>query len=232
MQAVTFRIYQYEQVKHTPLFFGNRTHPLFIRITQSAKSLNFKSHCFDQLLKPKYQHDVLQGGKTPTLQDIIRLETQLIEFLINKQKADFILPHLKQAYDFYSHDVLDKLEEEFKQYLVAFFYKEDMPSMACLVDNYRTKLRADQLLNDLKRLLSTQVYNRMMGRSLLEAPPYIPLLEFCRLHYPNSPGLLLTFQFCQERFKQEFHLFIRERYPAYLPHDPYEYVISRLKTSL
>ena len=227
--AATFRIYHQQRVKHMSMFFGKEMYPLYIRVTHGTKSLNFKSHCFDQLLQAKYQNYVQLGNKAPELAEVSQLETALIEFLIGKHQEGFSLPLFKKEYDFYTHDLLDKLDEEFKQYLVEFFFKEDMPSIAYLLENLRSKLTADMILDDLKRSLSKPIYDKIIQACLYTAPPYIPLLEFCKLHHPYGLRMLLAYHFYQDDFQPALNAFIHAAYPGYNLNHPYLYVSNFLK---
>ncbi len=227
--AATFRIYHQQRVKHPSQFFGEEIYPLYIRVTYGTKSLNFKSHCFEQLLKAKYQNGVRLGHAAPGLDEVVQLETELIEFLISKHPDDFSLSVFKKEYDFYTYDLLDKLDEDFKRYLVSFFFREGMPSIAYLLENQSTKLTADLVLDDLKRSLSQPVYDKMIQTSLHAAPPYIPLLEFYRSHPFNSTGMLLAFQFHRHNFESELDEFIRTSFPDYRLNHPQRYVSNYLK---
>ena len=229
VQAATFRVYQQQRVKHMTPFFGPEVYPLYVRVTHGTKSLNFKSHCFEQLLKAKYQNGVRLGHAAPSLAEVIQLETRLIGFLIGRHPDDFSLPVFKKEYDFYTHDLLDELDEDFKNYLVSFFFREGMPSIAYLLENQRAKLTADLVLDDLKRSLSKPVYDKMIEASLYAAPPYIPLLAFYRLRRPDSTGMLLTYQFYQENFESELKEFIRTAYPDYKLNHPYRYLSDYLR---
>ena len=75
--ATTFRIYPYQRVKYMSRFFGTDMYPLYIRITHGTKSLNFKSHCFNQLLQAKYQNYAHLGNKAPEIAEVIQQETGL-----------------------------------------------------------------------------------------------------------------------------------------------------------
>ena len=225
----TFRIYHQQRVKYMSQFFGSDMYPLYIRVTYGTRSLNFKSHCFEQLLKAKYQTGVRLGHAAPALDEVIRMETELIEFLIRSHRDDFSLSVFRKEYDFYTYDLLDKLDEDFKQYLVSFFHREGMPSIAYLLENQRAKLTADLVLDDLKRSLSKPVYDKMIETSLYAAPPYIPLLEFYRKHQPNGTGMLLAYQFQQQDFETELNDFIQASFPDYKLNHPYRFVSNYLK---
>ena len=116
------------------------------------------------------------------------------------------------------------LDEAFKQYLVDFFFREGMPSIAYLLENLRSALTADMVLDDLKRSLSEPIYDKILQAGLSVAPPYIPLLEFCRLNHPTGIRMLTAFRFYQEDFRDEFHAFIQVSYPGYSPNHPYVYL--------
>ncbi len=229
---VTFQIYHYHRVKHMSSFFGMDMYPLFIRITFNTRSLNFKSHCFDQLLTAKYQNRIYLGNKGPELSEVIQLETELIEQLINKHRDNFSLVRFKEEYDSYTFNLLEKLDEEYKVYMVQFFFEQGMPSIAFLLQSLSWKLTTEMILHDLKRSLSKSVYDKMTTTNLSLALPYIPLVEFSKLYCSSTMGVLLTYHFCKENFKTTMEAFIQAQYPEYRSHHPYNYLRDNLKELL
>ena len=226
---ITFRIYHQERVKYPSVFFGALVYPLFIRIHCRTKALSFKSHCFGQLLNTKYQNSVHLGNKAPLISEVIRLETSITQFLISRHQYNFSADYFKTDYDHCTVNLLDMLDEAYKQYMVNFFFEEGMPSIAYLLESLRTKLTADIILQDLKRSLSKPVYNKLTGTDRSLALPYIPLIEYSKLHCSGTMGLL-AYHFYQENFRTELDTFIGARYPGYNLHPPYAFLCGYLKS--
>lgn len=226
---VTYRIYAQEKVKHKVPFFGTDIYPLYIRVTHGIKSLNFKSHLFEQLLKQKYQLCIRRDNKAPYVKSIIRQEEQLIEYIIVQHPHDFCLETFKKEYALFSQNVLDGMDEEFKNYLIKFLYDEGIQALAYLIENMTGKLTGDVILQDLKKSLSLPLYEKMMTNSISIAPPYIPLLEFCRIKYDRNIPVLLMYHFFDTQFKKELNAFLKMHYQDYIRSNPYLFIQEYIK---
>lgn len=212
---VTYRIYAQQRVKYKVPFFGTAIYPIYIRVTHGTKSLNFKSHLFEQLLKQKYQLRITRGEKAPDVVSVIKQEEQLIEYIIMQHPDDFCLYTFKKEYALFSRNILDDMDEDFKKYLIRFLYDEGIQALAYLIENMTGKLTGDVILEDLKKSLSSPLYEKLIANSITSAPPYIPLLAFCRMKYDWSFLVLPAYYFFEAGFKKEVSTFLHVHYPDY-----------------
>jgi hypothetical protein len=88
-------------------FHGKMIYPLHVRVTFDRQPIYFKSYYFDLFSKPRYV--IFMDGKIhgPRLTDIIKIETQLLEFVIDKNLPEFFLDIFKKDYAYYSKDLCD-----------------------------------------------------------------------------------------------------------------------------
>ena len=221
---VTYSIYAQQRVKHKVPFFGTAIYPIYIRVTHGTRSLNCKSQLFEQLLKQKYQLRITRGEKVPDAVSVIKQEEQLIKYIIMQHPDDFCLDTFKKEYALFSRNVLDDMDEDFKNYLIRFLYDEGIQALAYLIENMTGKLTGDVILDDLKKSLSSTLYEKMMANSITTAPPYIPLLAFCRMKYDWNVLVLPAYYFFEAVFKIEVSAFLCAHYPDYKSSNLYLFI--------
>jgi hypothetical protein len=174
---VSYRVYYNDRLKETH-FHGKMTHPLYVQVTFDRQPIYFKSYYFDLFSKPRYA--IFMDGKAhgPKLTDIIEKETELLEFVIDKNLSDFSLDIFKKDYAYYSKDLCDIMEEKFLEYLFIFFQDEGMADLATTVQQ-GAKLRiVYNVVRDMKKALNPTLYKKLIENSFYHAPPYLPLFGF------------------------------------------------------
>lgn len=66
-------------------FHGQSTYPLFVQVTYDRKPIYFKSYYFELFSKPRHLLTVTSvGTKAPKLDEIIKRENAVINFIIDK----------------------------------------------------------------------------------------------------------------------------------------------------
>ncbi|WP_431215169.1 hypothetical protein ACQ86N_10850 [Puia sp. P3] len=123
------KVYFNDRLKQV-FFHGKLTYPLYVQMTFDRKPIYFKSYYFELFSKPRYV--IFMDGKMygPKLEDIVKKEEELIDYIVDKNQSDFSLDLFKQEYAFYSKDLCDVMEEGFIEYLFVFFQDEGMPALA------------------------------------------------------------------------------------------------------
>ncbi len=178
---VSYKPYFNERIKPVR-FHGKDIHPLYIQVTYDRKSIFFKSYYFDLFTQPKY------AELESSIEQIIDQESRLIEDIINRNADNFNLDLFTQEYKYYCTDLLDRMDEPFKDYLVHFFMDEGMPRYAGMVRAILDSLTSIQIIEAFKDGLKPELYAKMMEHAVYYAPPYVPLVGFVRRLHPK--GLL------------------------------------------
>jgi hypothetical protein len=154
------------------------THPLYVQVTFERKTLFFKSNFFELFSKPKYIIAVAGLVGSPSLEKIITLEMEVIEFIENKHSSNFSLELFKEEYAFYSQDLCDIMEEEFRNYLYTFFQDKSMSVFATAIREGSRQRIAYEIIRDLKKAFTKPFYDELIENSLYYGPPYFALYEF------------------------------------------------------
>jgi hypothetical protein len=219
---VSYRVYYNERLKETH-FHGKMTHPLYVQVTFDRQPIYFKSYYFDLFSKPRYV--IFMDGKMygPNLTDIIEIETQLLEFVIDKNLPEFSLDIFKKDYAYYSKDLCDIMEEKFLEYLFIFFQDEGMADLATTVQQ-GAKLRiVYNVVRDMKKALNPTLYKKLIENSFYHAPPYLPLFAFMQ-QTKRWPMLSLSvMEWEKAGTKQAFEEYLLKYYPA---HNPREVILT------
>ena len=209
---VSYKLYYNDRLKET-FFHGKMTHPLYIQVTFDRKPIYFKSYYFDLFSKPRYV--IIMGGKMygPKLVDIEKLETELIEFILDKHLSEFSLDIFKKEYVYYSKDLCDEMEEKFLEYLFLFFQDEGMVDLATTI-RQGAKLRiVYDVVRDLRKALNPALYKKLIENSVYLAPPYLPLSGFMR-HIKKWPMLSLSvIEWERPGTKEDFEAYVLKQFP-------------------
>lgn len=215
---VSYKLYYNDRLKET-FFHGKMTHPLYIQVTFDRQPIYFKSYYFDLFSKPRYV--IFMGGKMygPKLEEIEKMETELIEFILDKNLSEFSLDIFKKEYAYYSKDICDEMEEKFLEYLFLFFQDEGMADLATTIQQ-GAKLRiVYDVVRDMKKALNPVLYKKMIENSVYLAPPYLPLSGYMR-EIKKWPMLSLSvMEWEKPGTKDRFLTYVRQEYPD---HDPAE----------
>jgi len=194
-------------------FHGAYTYPLYVQVTFDRKPIYFKSYYFDLFSKPRYV--IFMDGKMhgPKLEDIIKKEDELIDFIVDKNLADFSLDLFKQEYAYYSKDLCDVTEPGFIEYLFVFFQDEGMPALATTVQQGSKFRILFDVVRDMKRALNPTLYKKLIENSFYFAPPYLPLYGFMQ-QTKKWPMLSLTvMEWENPKTKEGFREYVQKQYP-------------------
>lgn len=209
---VSYKTYFNERLKQVS-FHGKLTYPLYIQVTFDRKTIFFKSYYFELFSKPRYFLSVagLTGG--PSIDDIIKKENALIDFIIDKNLSDFSLDLFKQEYAYYSKDLCDVTEEGFIDYMYVFFQDKGMPAFAVMVQQGSRFRIVYDVVRDMKRAFNKPLYDELVENSFYYAPPYLPLYGFMQ-QTKKWPMLSLTvLEWEDEKTKVQFTDYVQKHYP-------------------
>jgi hypothetical protein len=209
---VSYKTYFNDRLKQV-YFHGKLTHPLYVQVTFDRKTIFFKSYYFELFSKPRYFLSVagLTGG--PSIEDIIKKENEVIDFIIDKNLQDFSLDLFKKEYAFYSKDLCDITEEGFIDYMYIFFQDKGMPDLAVTVREGSKFRIVYNVVRDMKRAFNKPLYDELVENSFYYAPPYLPLYGFMQ-QTKKWPMLSLTvMEWEKAETKERFAEYMQKYYP-------------------
>jgi len=224
LNKITYKVFFFERLKKKVKFFEMETYPLQIRLTAGTRTLYLKSNCFNQLQQVKYQLEVFYNKTKISIDDIICCEENIMKYIIDKKKEHVSLDDIRQEYSFFSHDILNELDERFKKFLIDFFYHEDLPAYSLLIKNAGNNHTSEFILINLKNSLQLAVYDKLLKTAVEKAPPYIPFIKFFRQSIHNPLPLFPVYQWQQEPVLNDFNQFIENQFPEYKNSDPAGYI--------
>lgn len=194
-------------------FHGKQTYPLYVHVTYDRKTIFFKSYYFELFSKPRYV--LFSSGKThsPTIEQIIEKEKELIDFVIDKTLSDFSLDRFKEEYLFYGQDLCDLTEPGFGDYLFTFFQDKGMPALATTIkEGGKFRILYD-VVRDMKTALAKPLYNELVESSFYYAPPYLALFGFM-LQSKKWPLLSFsTMEWEDVRIRNGFSEYVLKNFP-------------------
>lgn len=205
---VTYKPYFNERIKPVK-FHKEDMHPLYVQVTFDRKSIFFKSYYFDLFTQSKY------AELETSIEQIIEQEGRLIEYIINKNTDNFTLDLFSQEYKYYCTDLLDRMDEPFKDYLVNFFMDEGIPKFAGIVRAIIDSLSSIQIVDIFKDGLKPELAAKMIEHAVYYAPPYIPLAAFVRQIHPTGLLSFPIFEWRQPQIPAALDDFLDKSYPEY-----------------
>jgi len=208
--TISYKTYFNERLKPV-LFHGKEMHPLYIQVIFDRKPIYFKSYFFDLLAKEKYGSNPVK----PAAEDIIQKEERLLGFLSGQQKDGFSLEQFKTDYQYYCRDLLDLMDEGFKNYMITFFFDDGKPELSRLVIGSKDLITADGLMDALKDSLKPGLYNKLVEHTAYYAPPYLPLHEFSKKRIEDSFVTFSVFQWQEPGIEDEFAFYLNKVYRDY-----------------
>ena len=226
---VTYKTYFNERLK-TVSFHGKVTHPLYVQVTFDRKSIFFKSYYFELFSKSRYLLFAAGKKKSPSIENIIAMENELIDFVIEKTIDNFSLDRFRKMYLYYCRDLCHISEGGFRDYLLTFFSDQGMPALATMItDGSKGKILFD-IVQDLKLALKPDLYSKLIDNSFHYAPPYIPLYGFM-FEQKKWPLLSLTVkEWTDLKTRMTFEQFIEQKYPNQDPKSLVEQIEMWLKS--
>lgn len=211
---VTHKLYYNDRLNKV-LFHGKPTYPLYVQVTFDRKTIVFKSNLFDLLSKPKYGIPHLGQIYGPDLKDIIEKENLLIDFVVDKNLRDFTLDVFKKDYVQFSRDLLDQMEDGFRDYLCTFFQDEGMPWLAISIREGSKYIRPFNIIYDMKIALNKRTYDKLIENSFYYAPPYYPLYDFVQKLHKKIPVTLTVYEWIQPNVKERLLDFMNNNYSRF-----------------
>ncbi len=209
---VSYKTYFNERLNKVDLH-GKLTHPLYVQVTFDRKTITFKSYYFALLSKEKYRLTVGGLTKGPGIAEIIKLENELLDFLVNLDLEDFSLEKFRQDYLFYNKDLCDRIEPEFCNYLITFFYDKGLPALAKLVrgDGILSS-HAYDVIRDMKVAFSKKMYDELKENAVYYGPPYLPLYGFVEEIKQWPLKFLTVMEWQDENIRQQLDAYLKRNY--------------------
>lgn len=193
----SYKTYLNDRLKPV-MFHGKETFPVYIQVTFDRRPIYFKSYYFDLLLKPQFVARHFTGNRYPTIKDVEEKEKQLIDFLMDKYADDFTLELFKEKYLHYCRDLLNMMEEDFKDYLYVFFNDEGDNLLASMVQRVGEYESAQNIVDGLRRPLKPGLFQKLMDNAAHAAPPYLPLMELAAKKGKQGPITFSVFEWESE----------------------------------
>ena len=148
----------------------------------------------------------------PDLKDIIGKENELIDFVVEKNLKSFSLDLFKQEYDFYGRDLLDEMENEFRDYLYIFFQDEGMPWLAVSLREGSKFTSAFNIVDDIKIGFKRPLFEKLVANSFTYSSPYFPLYELVKKVNGSTPVTLSIRDWAKAEVKEKFVDFMNSNY--------------------
>jgi hypothetical protein len=209
---VSYRVYQHKRVKHKIALYDASVYPVYISVMYGRRALNFKGHVLEHLLKqPGYN----LPARLASVETVMQQESQVIGFIIESLGIQFAPDIFKQQYAFYCTDLLLKMEEQVKQFLIFFFNSKGMPSIAHLISSMPGHLSADIIIKDLQKSLSPVLLQNLLYDPFFQQMPYIPLKRFYESVTIDTP-VLMVYNFYRQSFLDVLFLFLNNNYPQFV----------------
>ncbi|MDB4918716.1 hypothetical protein [Mucilaginibacter sp.] len=191
MNKISYKTYLNDRLKQVD-FYGQLTHPLYVQVTFERKTIFFKSYYFELFSKTRYARDTPAGtGKGPEMEQVIKKENEVIQYVIDKLKDGFSLEAFKNLYSYFSTDLCDVTEFDFITYMCSFFDDKGMLHIAELIKWGTPHVVTYDLAIDLKKMLKKSLYDELIEQAFQKAPPYLQLYSFM-IHSKKWPLLCLT----------------------------------------
>lgn len=213
--GISYKVFLFERVKKKTLFLNAETYPLQIRLTAGTKTIYIKSHFFSLLQLKKYQQEMQENSAAFILNQIIRLEEDLLAYMLRSQPSPAPLDRIRNGYNILSKDILHQMDEDFKDFLVDFFYAERLPVYALFINNDGANHRSEFILNTLEKSLQPAMYQKLLAMAAEKAPPYIPFIRFWQENRLLSIPLFPVFYWKRENAQHAFSQFLQVAFPEY-----------------
>ena len=209
--TISYKVYPNERLKPVP-FHNSEVYPLYVQVIYDRKPVYFKSYFFDLLSQEKY---LISGEKDihPSMEDIIRKEERLLEHLA--QEEQFNLDDLKKNYALQGLDLLNKMDDGFKDYMLVFFADEGQPNLGRIVLGARSMITSEGLIKAFKGSLKPALYNKLIEHAAYYAPPYLPLEAFAHDRSGDRFTTVSIFEWEDLTFQAGFKDFLLKKYPDY-----------------
>src|SRR5207244_2518570 len=110
--------------------------------------------------------------------EIIAKEEDVLEFLTGQKNKNFSLDSLQKNYYYYSKDLLNLMDDRFKDYLATFFDDQGLPDFRLLIEAGKEKIIGAEVIDGFKSALKPQLFKLLLENAPYYGPPYLPLYDF------------------------------------------------------
>ena len=209
---VSYKTYFNDRLKKV-YFHGEYTYPLYVQLTFDRKTIFFKSYYFELFSKPRYFLSVAGVSGAPSIEEITKLENEVIDFIVDKYADSFSLDLFKKEYAYYCTDLCDITEEGFLDYLYTFFQDKGMSTFAVVVREGGRYRRVYEMLRDMKMAFTQKLYEEMIENSFYYAPPYYPLYSFMQERKKWPMLSLSVMEWESGNIQVPFEEYVKKRFP-------------------
>jgi hypothetical protein len=210
--TISYKVYPNERLKQV-LFHGKEMYPLYIQVIYDRKPIYFKSYFFDLLSKEKYAIHYIGGKKPPVQKEVIVKEENVLRYLIEQKNKKFSLDALQKDYYYYSKDLLNLVDDGFKDYLIGFFEDQGQPEIAMLIDSAREKIMSSNLMHGFKSALKPHLFKLLLESVSYYGPSYLPFQDFIEKKRRESFYTFSVYEW--EQYQHQFESFLKKDYPNY-----------------
>jgi hypothetical protein len=208
---VSYKTYHNDRLKPVP-FHGKDTYPLYVQVTFNRKTIFFKSYYFELYSSPRYSQVSAGKKQAPAISDIVRMEEDLIAFIVDKYPNHFSLEVFKSEYDFFCRDLCDVFQEGFRVYMFIFFHERQMTAMGRALAEGAKFSVLNEMIQNMKTLFKPAIYAELVEQSIANGQPYIPVYEYA-LQRSRSSIVSLTIRDWQRPEQvEQFEKFLHKKY--------------------
>lgn len=231
---VTYKTYFNERLKKV-YFHGKQTYPLYVQVTFDRRTIFFKSYYFELFSKPRYY--LMAAGKSggPSIDAVIKKETEVLDFVADKVLDDFSLERFKENYLYYSADLCDVTEPGFVDYLRTFFHDKGMSTLGDVIALGCKQKIAYDIVRSMRSAFEKKLYSELVENSFYYSPPYIPLFGFMELTKRWPMLSLSVMEWEVGECEQKYTAYVAKYYKELGISEPAEQVnawLKRLKKSV
>ena len=210
--TISFKVYPNERLKQV-FFHGKETYPLYIQMIYDRRPIYFKSYFFDLLSQEKYALRYIGGKKPPKQKEVIAKEENVLRFLIAQNNKRLSLDTLQKDYYYYGKDLLNLVDNEFKNYLVTYFEDQGQPQIATMIDSARETIMSADLVRGFQSALKPPIFKLLLENAPYYGPAYIPLQDFIEKKEKASFYTFSVYEW--EQYRTQFESFLKKEYPDY-----------------
>lgn len=199
---ISFKTYFNEHLKQVA-FHGTTTYPLYCQVTHARKPLFFKSSMFEQFSQERFSSRFNKKKAKPDLELVVKKETALLEFAVEKCRNSFTPEQFKESYKYYGTDLCASTEEAFRAYLVVFLSEKGMSSVGKVLGEGSINYTLFDIINEAKNLFIPTIYSELTS-GLSKAPPYMELYSFTNEYKKDFDQVLTVMEWETPSTKEAF----------------------------
>lgn len=210
MSNVSYKPYHNEKLKEVD-YHGQKIHPLYIRMNFAADHLRFKSLYFNLFSNKNKAVHAGRVNRVPTIKEILKLEDEVITFIIDKLGDGFTLKKFEVWYKYYTQDLCAISEDVYNDFLRIYLSDIGVPAFArSLFEGNKNEI-IYQVVDDMGLIVQEATYNKLIVASYNFTPPYLLIYAFAK-HLKKWPVILPMIEWENESTQERFVKYLNEFY--------------------